>query len=121
MASLMAWLADPWMGDVPVTYPIPGVEGTPTRLQVLACLIGINGGIDVGGWGVISSGGPYGRSGLDQTEGLALIQLGSFVRGWMAGTDLVNDQALTDALQAEWNRVGDLAAKERGSDDNTGG
>lgn len=75
-------------------------------LQLLAALIAINGGhSQVHGWGCISSSGsPYARSGLEQDEALCLMQLGSFVAGWLEAKPEDAPEHLV-ALRQEWERV----------------
>lgn len=73
------WLSQPMR---PNSYPVPGAD-EPTRLQVYAMLVAVNGGREVRGWGVQVGCGLYGRSGLDQDEALALMQLDAFVCGML--------------------------------------
>lgn len=114
MALLMNWLKEPWTTPVPMSdfgSRIPDVE-TPSRLQVLACLMGINGGSgEVRGWGYHHGGGLYGTVGLDQEAALELIQLNAYVNGWMAGTENAEETSLADALTAEWERVAIAGAR----------
>lgn len=45
-------------------------------------LVAVNGGrMTVGGWGVISLGGMYGRQGLNQDEAMELMQVANFLMG----------------------------------------
>jgi len=50
-------------------------------IERLAELINVNGGTNVSGWGVITSGGRYGRTGLEQDEALELLGMSMFVSG----------------------------------------
>jgi hypothetical protein len=68
-------------------WPPSGVGPTPTRLTVFAALVGLNGmSPDVHGWGVITSGGPLGRCGLEQSEALTLIAL----NGVLGGVEIID-------------------------------
>jgi hypothetical protein len=103
--SLMAWLAEPWKGRGPFDeYRPAALPEQPSRLQVFAALLAM----DTGGYGVISSGGPYGTVGLDQGQAFALMDLSAYVRGWDDGTGRVENEALKAALKAEWARVDGL-------------
>lgn len=124
MASLMAHLNEPWKGDLPLRLwgerPAWLTEN-PTRLQVFAALVGLNGGrMRVGGWGCMTGGGPYGRVGLEQNEALALIQLGAFVEGWLQATSDAELPALTAALNAEHDRIAALSPPPAAGEGNAG-
>lgn len=115
-ASLIAWLELPWEGELPFDGPLPdGVfPSTPTRLQVFAVLVGLNGGkMSPSGWGVTSSGGPYGRVGLASVEEMAhLMNLSAFISGWLQGTGNAENALLSTAIKLEAARV--MAATKAG-------
>lgn len=60
----------------------------------------VNGGLDVGGWGVISSGGPCGRRGLDQEEACELMHWAGVLHGMvLCGVEI--DEFLAPYIE-EW-------------------
>jgi len=84
MPSLIAWLHEPFYDSPPWEFPIPAVPPSPTRLQVYAALIGLNGGgTEVHGWGIHASGGLYGTTGLSQRS--AAHFCGAMARETLAG------------------------------------
>lgn len=64
--SLRAWMSEPWPGDLPFKFGSM-LGSTASRLQVFAEFAAK----DTGGYGIISSGGLYGSTGLDQDEAFA--------------------------------------------------
>ena len=100
--TILEYLQQPaprrWPGnDVPWKIPV-----TPTRLQILAALVAMN----TGGWGIITGGGPYGRTGLEMEESIELMKMQSFVTGWLSAREGPDEtEALNSALKAEWDRV----------------
>ncbi len=104
------WLATPWEGRLPFEYEdagdptIPDAP-SPSRGQVLACLVYRNGGaLSVSGWGSTTSGGAYRHYGIAQSEGLALMQMTAFLEGMClaSGGDL---GAAWRLIEAEVMRV----------------
>jgi len=109
MTTPMEWLSEPWAGDLPFddfSPPIPGLVGQPTRLHVLAKLMGCNGGsVSVRGWGCTHGGGLYGQSGLVQEEALSLMVHGSYLSGMVDALGPPHADEVQRALDAEWARV----------------
>ena len=87
-----------------------GGRRTVKTIDLIAELIGVNGGLDVHGWGMISyGGGPWGRMGLDQEEALLL----RFFDGVLTGvrlTDPAKGQEIVNRLmeitKAEMRKAG---------------
>ena len=106
--KLMEWLSEPAPNAAELLdmSTIPEVSRDPTRLQLYAALVGINGGrTQVSGWGCHSSGGPYGWEGLTQDQALTLIALSNFIEGWLIGTDRAEQGELLAAIGTEHQRV----------------
>lgn len=55
-------------------------DGVPRHTQI-SRLVFANGGFDVYGWGIISTGADGITRGLDQSEALLLMRIGSFLNG----------------------------------------
>jgi len=106
----MQWLSEPACKATEVFgqwLPV-GLPDHPTRLQLLACFIKMDGG----GWGVHQGGGIYGSTGLDQGQAMLALELRSFVRGWLLGGDAIEEEQFQLALDAEWQRVRALSAQD---------
>ncbi len=91
--TLMQWARVKWDGRLPFAYLDmrttlrERLPTEPTRLEVLACLIALNGGDPhVRGWGVTSGGGLYGHMGVEQEEALTLLEMWAFVSGMIEAT-----------------------------------
>lgn len=87
--TLAAWLAEPWPMPLPwpaAMDPLVLVSGVPTRLQVFAALVAMNGGMKIERFGSFTEGGPYGRMGLSVDEVVVLVHLNAFVLGWKTAT-----------------------------------
>jgi hypothetical protein len=82
-----------------------GVPEEPTRLQTYAALAALDHGSGIFAYGCISSGGIYGRQGLEHDEYMAWKQLKAFVEGWLQATDNAESDELLAAVKAEWERV----------------
>lgn len=106
--NLMTWLAQPYERELPFEYGAPpplAALAAPSRLQVYAALLYMNGGETVRGWGVTQSGGIYGTIGLEMSAALSLIQFTSFVAGMLEATEGAERPALSDAINAEIARA----------------
>lgn len=113
MKSLLDHMNEP-IENHPFDSPGPWLPEKPSRLCVLAALIAMNGGrLVVGGWGVMTGGGPYGKGGLSQDEALHLMRVASFIDGWLTATDSVDAKVLGAAIRAEHERVAALYETER--------
>ena len=87
--SLLTWLAEPWPMPLPwpaAMDPLVLVSGVPTRLQVFAALVAMNGGMKIERFGTYADGGPYGRMGLSADEMVVLVHVNAFVLGWKTAT-----------------------------------
>jgi len=107
---LMDWAGARWEGSLPwanqPTIDPVGVPASPTRLQVIAALIDMNGGPEVHGWGLMQVGvGLYGRTGLCQNEALDLLRLMAHVNGMLSATDGAEGEPFGHAVTEEWDRV----------------
>lgn len=102
MANLKEWFEAKWVGESPFEYfQIPGAP-EPTRLQVFAAFLAIDGG----GYGILQGGvGPYGTLGLEQREAYRWWDMRAYVDGWLAGTDGVDAPWIKGAIKAEHERV----------------
>ncbi len=106
MARLMQWLSEGFTGPLPFEFGLPrGVPEKPTRLQVLAALFDIGGGLKGSGYGMTSGGGIYGRRGLQQSEAYFFWDMRAYVLGWLEGTDNAETREFMLAMEAEWARV----------------
>jgi len=97
-------------------YAVPA-ERRCTRIERLAELIFVNGGLDVGSWGSISFGGPYGRHGLTSDEANEMMTLGGILRG----IDLCDKEVggeIHREVKAVWaKKKADFEAEMRSMDD----
>lgn len=115
MRSLIEWLNQPWDGMIPFEDVVPQLPDPPTRMQVYAAMISIGGKPGSGsGYGIISSGGLYGRSGMHQQEAFAYWEFSAFVNGWLKGTEDVESGQLVRLLKKEWDRVKALEGPDSG-------
>ena len=106
--TLQEWCNASWEGPIPVEGVSPDVLGeAPSRLQVYAALVDINGGrTQVGSWGVQEFGaGRYGVRGLNQDQAMCLISLAAYVGGLLAARNGEEFPWFTAAVNAEWIRV----------------
>lgn len=106
--TLMQWLQTRWEENLPFEYPehVKRLPAEPTRLDILACLVALNGGrFLVTGCGVTSCGGPYGHTGLEMKEGLTLIEMSAFVSGMLEATGGAEKESFHAAINAEHARV----------------
>jgi hypothetical protein len=113
MPSLLAYLAVTAERPLPFAHPLPWLPPFPSRLQVYAALVGMNGGPRVTSWGKLREGGIYGRQGLSNNEAFALLELTAFVNGWLEATNGAEQDALRLAVEAEFARVKALRALEQ--------
>lgn len=104
--TILDYLDAPAEG-LPFAIPVATLPERPTRLQVYAALMGINGKsprvtkvVDKP-----ESGGVYGRLGLMGREALALIELTGFYNGWLEATGGAWVAEINAKLDAEWERV----------------
>jgi len=110
MKSLLTYLNEPiesWDGRGPFGFlsPPEWLPVRPTRLCVFAALVAMNGGLVVRSWGVTQGGGPYGKQGLEQSEALALIEMGAYIAGWLEATSDADRDQFFAAVNAEHARV----------------
>jgi len=113
--TLATWLAEPWTNPLPwppEMDPIMLVTGAnaPTKAQVLAALVGMNGGTLIKQYGTFETGGPYGRLGLSIDEVVVLTQLNGFMLGWSAATG-ENTTAVEKLLSEEIVRASTARVK----------
>jgi hypothetical protein len=116
MKRAIEWLKEPWTGDLPFSQHWGGTilgEDAPSRLQVFAALINMNGGLAGLRYGVITMGGTgvYRRHGLSREEAEALIFVNTFVSGMLeAYPDETFQSELGTLLDAEWTRIEEARA-----------
>jgi len=103
MNSLMQWLGEPFVNPEQLfAWGVPPVlPAIPSRLQVVAALKAM----DVGGYGIMMGGGPYGRSGLEHQEAQVWWELRAFINGWLEGTNFAEQDAFVAAIGREYERV----------------
>lgn len=76
-----------------------------TRLERIAELVAVNGGLQVMGYGFISGGGPYGRQGLEQEEAFELMEYAGMIGGMhLAFGSHEFDRWILPLLKAEWEK-----------------
>ncbi len=89
--------------------PLALITSSPTRLEVLSALIGMNGGTVVKEFGRLSPGGPYGRMGLTIDECVALTHLNAYILGWCAASgerhDLIEEMVAREIQRASAARA----------------
>lgn len=111
--SLIAWLQEPNADPTPFEERGPWLPENPSKLNVLASLIALNGGrLNVTGWGCHSSGGLLGRVGLSQDEALTMIAFMGFVNGWLEGTGGREAPQLQELLRGEFVRMESLQPQD---------
>lgn len=79
-----------------------------TVLSRFAELIEVNGGLRVCGWGFMSSGGIYGRRGLEQEEALELLFMSGMLEGFMRAENRMHFDEFMNRIKSE------IAAVEKG-------
>lgn len=84
-----------------------------TVLSRLAELIEVNGGLRIGGWGMIAGGGIYGRHGLDQEEALELLFMSGMLEGFMRAEERVHFNEFMNTIKGEIARVSASVEKSR--------
>lgn len=73
-----------WPGDwYPEVLREDQTNGTLTNLSIYTALLTM-GGMRPSGYGVIRSGGPYDRHGLEQDEFLWMVETNSWIQGYLA-------------------------------------
>ena len=82
--------------------PATTLEGKErTVLEELAQLIGMNGGMQFKGWGVMTQGGPYGRLGVSMEEAHKLLYLSGVLDGFTKAEGGVHTAAVTAAIKEQ--------------------
>ena len=90
--------------------PLVLVSGVPTRLQVFAALVAMNGGMKIERFGTYADGGPYGRMGLSADEMVVLVHVNAFMLGWKTATG-ENTEDVERAIAREIERASVLRAE----------
>jgi len=103
------WLDEPLLAQSEFGAPIQTTKGAR-----FAELVAVNHGrTAVGGWGVISGGGLYGREGLCEGEAVELLQITAFMKGVFF--IVPEAKAFIDRkLEACWTAQAALEAQEDG-------
>lgn len=70
-----------------------------TILEELAMLIGMNGGMQFKGWGVMTQGGPYGRLGVSMEEAHKLLYLSGVLDGFTKAEGAVHTTEVTQMIK----------------------
>jgi hypothetical protein len=75
------------------------------RIERLAELVYVNGGMSIRGWGVVRGGDLYGRIGLeDDEEAIQLSAFSGFVTCLKVVFPIDGEQCLIDEVRAIWDR-----------------
>lgn len=100
----------------------------PNKLNIIAALIGMNGGFTVTGWDMIVGGGLYDRQGLYQHEALTLMR----IDGIISGIELIDRESYVELcamIEQEHGRINHertrskqfIGASDSAANSNSGG